>query len=144
MADFQRSYSGFSVFRHGADRNGPFKDCNAHERPRLRFCGMGAATANRCAPRFPKPGSDAVFAVAAVSGIPSHIPSSPQALAQRVRTRVAASPHFLQFGPWKEKERAVRGAALSQFALQVCAFDKGLGKFHFLDKFTVDMYYKQS
>nr|WP_314549207.1 hypothetical protein [uncultured Ottowia sp.] len=96
------------------------------------------------APCFSKPGSDAVFAVAAVSGIPSHIPSSPQALAQRVRTRVAASPHFLQFGPWKEKERAVRGAALSQFALQVCAFDKGLGKFHFLDKFTVDMYYKQS
>ena len=80
-----------------------FKDCNAHDRLRLRFSEAGAATANRCAPRFPKPGSDAVFAVAAVSGIPSHIPSSPQALAQRVRTRVAAGPHFLQFGSVKKR-----------------------------------------
>jgi len=95
MADFRRGYSGFSVFRHGANRNGPFKDCNAHERPRLRFCGMGAATANRCAPRFPKPGSDAVFAVAAVSGIPSLYPIiAPSLGAKSANTgcRLAAFP----------------------------------------------------
>ena len=122
MADFQRSYSGFSVFRHGADRNEPFKDLQRPRTPETALLRDG-----RC-------NSKPLRALLSEAGV----------LAQRVRTRVAASPHFLQFGPWKEKERAVRGAALSQFALQVCAFDKGLGKFHFLDKFTVDMYYKQS